>query len=160
MSLGFSSARHILQWGGCPKRQFLPLFWIGGGDTILAVWRRASECPVWGCHSSEPSQLPGSGQVKQHLSSREALLYLGGGDATELPPTHTHTPPPLPHVTQNNRKDSGEFLELNLTQAQRMRKRWWHQCQPWQNRNNSPIQEETCSPSCKSGTREEGPYSI
>lgn len=53
---------------------------------VGAVWCRASVCPLWACHSAEPSQLPGSGRVKQHLSSREVPLYEGEGCDRQHPP--------------------------------------------------------------------------
>lgn len=46
----------------------------GGACAVAAEWCGASVCPLWACHSAGPSQLPGSGWVKQHLSSGETPL--------------------------------------------------------------------------------------
>lgn len=129
-SVKLSSARHILLWG-LPKETVPSL--VGGTVSCAAqaVSSRASVCPLWACHSDEASQLPGSGWVKQHLSSKRTTIVLRGGWQQPPPPPlpiPPHTRRSTPHLSQNNRKDSGESLGLNLTRARRMRKRSWHHC--------------------------------
>lgn len=87
-SVKLSSARHILLWG-LPKETVTSL--VGGTVSCAAqaMSSRASVCPLWACHSDEASQLPGSGWVKQHLSSKRTTIVLRGG--WQQPP-----PPPLP----------------------------------------------------------------
>lgn len=67
-----------------PNRHIYILHWGVPNETVpsqkmscvvQAVRSAASVCSLQACHSAQPSPLPGSAQVKQHLSSREAPLY-------------------------------------------------------------------------------------